>query len=70
MSGFNPREVFVSGSKILDLKRDTSYAVPKELDPIKLLSFARWILICIMVLAVLACSMLLEYPGSKEAALI
>lgn len=43
---------------------------PKELDPLKLLSFAQWILICIASLAVLACTIFLKYPGSKEAGLI
>jgi hypothetical protein len=60
----------VSDSKTLDLKTDRSYTTPKELDPIKLLSIARWILISIVALAVLACRMLLKSPGSKEAALI
>lgn len=57
-------------SKTLDLKTDRSYTTPKELDPIKLLSIDRWILISIVALAVLACRMLLKSPGSKEAALI
>jgi hypothetical protein len=60
----------VIDSKTLDLKTDRSYTTPKELDPIKLLSIDRWILISIVALAVLACRMLLKSPGSKEAALI
>ncbi len=54
----------------LDLKYDTSYREPRELDPIKLLSFAGWILVSIAVLAILACAVLLKYPESKGAALI
>jgi hypothetical protein len=60
----------MSDPEVYNLETNLSYSAPKELDPTKLLSFARWILISIAVLAILACTMLLKYPGSKEAALI
>lgn len=60
----------MSDSKILDLKTDMSYSAPKELDPVRLLSFARWILITIVIVWLLACADLQAFPGSKEASLI
>ncbi len=57
----------MSEPEIFDLNKDKTNKEPKELEPLKLLSFARWILIAIVVLAVLSCAVLLMYPGSKEA---
>jgi hypothetical protein len=51
---------------IVDLGKRGDVPRP-DLDPQKLLSFAQEILMALAILVILACGVLLRWPGSKEA---